>query len=209
MPSDTPSLNVEEPLTPQQIVEYAVWFARKVKGPRADVARSLLEQDPWLREPLEAATLDRERQDYDRLRAALEALERWDPCIGAGCWPPMQASPRGGFLVRRDVLAALANVSPAPAGLQQDVEQAIAAVLALPSFGQTDRVNRDEVVKALRAATRPAGGPCFCHPGTLNCPDRERQDPVPAGPQMVPHDHAALGCEYPCKVVAGTMEPRR
>jgi hypothetical protein len=44
-----------EPLSPQDIAEYAVWYARKVKGPAAKVAASLLEEFPYLREPLEAA----------------------------------------------------------------------------------------------------------------------------------------------------------
>jgi hypothetical protein len=28
-------------------------------------------------------------------------------------------------------------------------------------------------------------------------------------PSLVPHDHATLGCEYPCDVLAGTLEPAR
>lgn len=27
--------------------------------------------------------------------------------------------------------------------------------------------------------------------------------------RLVPHDHRALACEYPCDVLAGTMEPER
>jgi len=48
---------LREELTPQEVAEYAVWYARKVKGPADKVAAALLEEFPWLREPLEAAAL--------------------------------------------------------------------------------------------------------------------------------------------------------
>ncbi len=39
-------------MTPLEVTEYAVWYARKVKGPAAEVARRLLNEFPYLREAL-------------------------------------------------------------------------------------------------------------------------------------------------------------
>jgi hypothetical protein len=41
-------------MTPLEVATYAVWYARKVKGPAQTVATALLEEFPYLREPLEA-----------------------------------------------------------------------------------------------------------------------------------------------------------
>lgn len=72
-------------MTPQEVTEYAVWYARKVKGPAADVAARLLNEVPWLREPLEAEAAISTTPAPDALR----------PCPWCGHPPMCHKGPEG------------------------------------------------------------------------------------------------------------------
>lgn len=75
-------------MTPQEVAEYVIWYARKVKGPAGKVAQRLLEEFPWLRESLLAATTQPETGTLD-VRRVVKAIENVAARHGIKKDPPM------------------------------------------------------------------------------------------------------------------------